>query len=64
MAFFKTFVPRLVEESNLDVQLQLRKCDASNEQLSKSIAKIEKELAQVLASMNRWKECSLLNLSV
>jgi hypothetical protein len=38
-----------VEESGMDVQLQLKKCDAVDEQHARAIAKIEKDFAQVRA---------------
>ncbi len=41
---------RLVEESGMDVQLQLKKCDAVDEQHARAIAKIEKDFAQVRSS--------------
>ena len=44
-----TRVHRLVDENGLDVQLQLKKCDAVDEQHARAIAKIEKEFAQVRA---------------
>ncbi len=37
----------MVEEGNLDVQLQLKKCSAVDEQHARAISKIEKDFAQV-----------------
>ncbi len=38
---------RMVEEGNLDVQLQFKKCNVMDEQHGRAISKIEKDFAQV-----------------
>ncbi len=38
---------RVVEEGNLDVQLQFKKCNVMDEQHGRAISKIEKDFAQV-----------------
>jgi hypothetical protein len=42
---------RLVEDGNLDLQLQLKKCNTVDEKHANAIAKIEKDFAQASASV-------------
>ncbi len=47
MATLDAFLRRLVEEGNLDLQLQLKKCNTVDDKHAAAIAKIEKDFAQV-----------------